>query len=54
MRTKKQRITAQRIASCERIMQAFRSAHVIFTTQVADGKIGKCVIRQLSEMEGRV
>lgn len=51
MRTMKQRIKAQRIASCERIMQAFRSAHVIFNTQVADVTIGKCVIRQLSARE---
>ena len=40
---KKARLTAQRIASCERIMLAFRSAPVITTTQVADGTIGKCV-----------
>lgn len=40
---KKTRLTAQRIASCERIMQAFRGAPVITTTQVADGTIGKCV-----------
>lgn len=54
MRAKKQRITAQRIASCERIMQAFHGEPAIFTTQVADGKIGDCVIRQLSAREGRV
>ena len=54
MRAKKQRITAQRIASCERIMQAFHSAHVIFTTKVADGTNSKCVIRQLSKMEDGV
>ena len=40
---KKSRLTAQRIASCERIMKAFRDAPVIITTQVADGTIGKCV-----------
>ena len=40
---KKSRIAAQRIASCERIMQAFRGATVISTIQVADGTIGKCV-----------
>ena len=40
---KKAKLTAQRIASCERIMQAFRGAPVITTTQVADGTIGKCV-----------
>ena len=54
MRANKQRITAQRIASYERIMQAFRSAHVIFTTKVADGANGKCVIRQLSKREDGV
>lgn len=54
MRAKKQRITAQRIASYERIMQAFRSARVIFTTKVSDGTNGKCVIRKLSAREGRV
>ena len=40
---KKPRLTAQRIASCERIMQAFHGAPVISTEQVADGTIGKCV-----------
>ena len=40
---KKSRLTAQRIASCERIMKAFHDAPVITTTQVADGTIGKCV-----------
>ena len=40
---KKPRLTAQRIASYERIMQAFRGATVISTIQVADGTIGKCV-----------
>ena len=39
----KPRLTAQRIASCERIMQAFHGAPVISTEQVADGTIGKCV-----------
>lgn len=51
---KKSRLTAQRITSFERIMQAFRGAPVIFTMQVSDGTIGKCVIRQLSAMEERV
>lgn len=54
MRTKKQRIKAQRIASCERIMQAFRSAPVIFTTKMADGTNSKCVVRQLSKREDGV
>ena len=40
---KKPILTAQRIASCERIMQAFHGAPVISTEQVADGTIGKCV-----------
>ena len=54
MRVKKQRIKAQRIASYEPIMQAFRSAHVIFTTKVADGANSKCVIKQLSKREDGV
>ena len=51
---KKSRLTAQRITSCERIMQAFRIEPVIFTTKMADWTVGKCVIRLLSEMEGRL
>ena len=51
---KKSRLTAQRIASIERIMQAFRSEPAIFSAQVADGIIENCVIRQLSAMEGRL
>ncbi len=48
---KKSRLTAQRIASIERIMQAFRSEPAIFSAQVADVTIGNCVIRKLSERE---
>ena len=51
---KKSRLTAQRIASIEWTMQAFRGAPVIFTTQVSDWTIGKCVIKQLSVREDRV
>ena len=54
MRVKKQRIKAQRITSCERIMQEFLGAPVIFTTKMANGKIGECVIRQLSAREDGV
>ena len=51
---KKSRLTAQRIASIERIMQAFRSEPAIFSAQVADVTIGNCVIRKLSEREDRL
>ena len=51
---KKSRLTAQRITSCERIMQEFIGAPVIFNTQMADWTIGKCIIRQLSAREGRL
>ena len=51
---KKSRLTAHRIASIEWIMQAFRGEPVIFTAQVADERIGKCIIRQLIEREDGV
>lgn len=41
----KVKLSAQRIASCARIMQEFRGAPVVVTTQVADGTIGECVHR---------
>ena len=51
---KKSRLTAQRIATSERIIQAFRGEPVIFTAQVADWNIGKCIIKQLSAREDRL
>lgn len=40
---KQVRLTAHRIHSSERIMQAFHGAPVVITTQVPDGTIGECV-----------
>lgn len=42
---KRVKLSAQRIASCARIMQEFREAPVVVTTQVKDGTIGECIHR---------